>query len=166
MKKRLRVGEKAKDFVLRDQDERIFRLSAFRGRNVLLSFHPLAWTSVCSAQMKSLEKTREAFASLNTEAVGISVDSVPCKKAWAEHLKLKKTRILADFWPHGGVAARYGLFIKEIGVSKRANVIIDERGNVLFARIYPLSRLPDVKEIVAFLRARSGKTISEKRRQR
>jgi peroxiredoxin len=160
MKKRLHVGEKAKDFVLRDQDEKVFRLSDFRGRNVLLSFHPLAWTSVCSEQMKSLEKTRLTFDSLHIEAVGISVDSVPCKKAWAEHLKLKRTRILSDFWPHGGVARKYGLFKNESGVAKRANVIIDEKGKVLFVKIYPAARLPDIKEIVDFLKALSRKPRS------
>jgi peroxiredoxin len=59
--------------------------------------------------MKSLENNKAIFYSLNALAVGISVDSVPCKKAWAESLGISATRILADFWPHGGVAQLYGI---------------------------------------------------------
>ena len=51
--------------------------------------------------MTSLEENQQKFTMLNTVAVGISVDSIPCKKAWADHLKIEKTLILADFWPHG-----------------------------------------------------------------
>jgi len=110
MPKRPKIGEKAKDFSLPDQNEKEFKLSKFRGKRVLLSFHPLAWTSVCSEQMKSLEKNEEAFDSLNTVAVGVSIDTVPSKKAWAESLGIKNTRLLSDFWPHGKVARKYGLF--------------------------------------------------------
>ena len=60
--------------------------------------------------MKVLEENYEKFESLNVVPVGISVDSVPAKKAWAEHMGLKKLRILSDFWPHGEVAKLYGIF--------------------------------------------------------
>ncbi|MCJ7444608.1 MAG: redoxin domain-containing protein [Methanotrichaceae archaeon] len=97
---KIETGEKSKDFSLYDQNNQIFKFSEFLGKRVLLSFHPLAWTSVCAKQMKSLEDNRSTFESLNTIAVGISVDSIPCKKAWAESLAIMKTSILADFWPH------------------------------------------------------------------
>jgi len=97
-------GEDAANFVLLDQNEEEFKLSNFKGKRVLLSFHPLAWTYVCAEQMKSLEKNKPSFDSLNTVAVGVSVDSVPSKKAWADSLGIKNTRLLADFWPHGKVA--------------------------------------------------------------
>jgi len=63
--------------------------------------------------------------SLNAVAVGISIDSVPCKKAWAESLGIKNTRLLADFWPHGGVAQIYGVFRDKDGFAERANILID-----------------------------------------
>ncbi len=124
----MEVGEKAPDFVLKDQNGKEFRLSDFRGKKVLLSFHPLAWTGICKKQMKALEKNYERFERLNVVPVGISVDSVPTKKAWAEHMGLKKLRILSDFWPHGGVAKLYDLFREKEGFSERANVLIDEGG--------------------------------------
>jgi len=100
----IEIGTQVEDFEVKDQNEESFKLSTFRGKKVLLSFHPLAWTSVCEKQMKSLEANQDVFESLNTVAVGVSVDSVPCKKAWAEHIDVKRTRLLCDFWPHGHVA--------------------------------------------------------------
>jgi len=47
------VGKKVRDFTLKDQAGEEFRLSSQRGKKVLLSFHPLAWTSVCARQMKA-----------------------------------------------------------------------------------------------------------------
>ena len=152
MEKRAKVGEKAKNFSLEDQNEQVFTLSDFKGKKVLLSFHPLAWTSVCAEQMKSLENNKSTFDSLNTIAVGISVDSVPSKKAWANSLNIKNTRLLADFWPHGKVADSYGLFRDKDGISERANVIVDEKGTIIFLKVYKLGQLPDIQEIIDFLK--------------
>jgi peroxiredoxin len=152
MEKIMKVGDRFKDFSLEDQNEEMFTLSKFKGKRVLLSFHPLAWTSVCSEQMKSLEKNKDAFDSLNTVAVGVSVDTVPSKRAWAKSLGIKNTRLLSDFWPHGKVAEAYGLFRNEYGISKRANVIIDENQKVAFFKVYPSGQLPDIKEIIDALK--------------
>ena len=148
-----KVGDKARDFTLLDQNGKSFQLSKFRGRKrVLLSFHPLAWTGICARQMKSLERYQERFEALRTVAVGLSVDSVPCKSAWAKSLQLKKTRILADFWPHGNVAKKFGLFRDKHGTSERANVIIDERGRIVYYKVYPIKTLPSISEVIQALK--------------
>ncbi|NJE10495.1 peroxiredoxin [Thermococcus sp. MAR1] len=149
----MKIGEHAPDFVLKDQDGEEFRLGDFRGKKVLLSFHPLAWTGICEKQMKALEENYERFESLNVVPVGISVDPVPSKKAWAEHIGLKKLRILSDFWPHGEVAKLYGLFREKEGFSERANVLIDEEGKVAFFKVYPIREVPDLGEILGLLKA-------------
>jgi len=146
----MKVGDKAEDFVLKDNRNREFRLSDHRGKKVLLSFHPLAWTHVCAEQMKSLEKNKSKFDELNTTAVGISVDSVPCKNSWAKELKIADTQLLSDFWPHGEVAKKYGI-LREEGFSERANIILDEEGKVIFFKIYGIPQLPDINEIVDFI---------------
>ena len=151
--KAIAVGKKAKDFALKDHNGDEFRLSLFRGRRVLLSFHPLAWTSVCAQQMKDLEKNKKAFDKRNTVAVGLSVDSVPCKTAWAKHLKISKTPLLADFWPHGQVAKSLGI-LRAQGISERANIIIDEKGKVMFVNVYPIKQLPDLQEIFQALQGK------------
>jgi peroxiredoxin len=148
----VKVGDLFRDFSLEDQNEEVFTLSEFKGKKVLLSFHPLAWTSVCSEQMKSLEKNKEAFDSLNSTAVGVSVDTVPSKKAWAKSLGIKSTRLLSDFWPHGKVAEAYGIFRSKYGTSERANIIIDENQKIAFVKVYPVGQLPDIKEVLEALK--------------
>ena len=86
-------------------------------------------------------------------AVGVSVDSVPSKKAWADSLEIKNTRLLADFWPHGKVAKLYKIFREEDGISERANIIIDENQKIYFVKVYPIAELPDIQEILNALRS-------------
>ncbi len=150
-KQNITIGMKATDFTLDDQNEKPFKLSEFKGKKILLSFHPLAWTSVCAKQMVSLEKNKKYFDKNNTIAVGVSVDPTPSKKAWAKELGIKNTRLLSDFWPHGKVAQQYGIFRKDDGISERANIIVDEDQQIIFMKIYPISQLPDIKEIIRFL---------------
>ncbi len=152
MGNRPKVGDKAKNFSLPDQNDKEFTLTDFKGKKVLLSFHPLAWTSVCAKQMKSLEDNKSVFDSLNTVAVGVSVDASPSKKAWADSLSIKKTRLLSDFWPHGKVAQLYGIFRTRDGISERANIIIDEKQKIVFFKVYKLGELPDIKEVIDALR--------------
>ena len=152
VEKRVKMGDRSRDFSLEDQDEKMFTLSEFKGKRVLLSFHPLAWTPVCSEQMKSLEKSKSAFDGLNTIAVGVSCDTVPSKKAWAKSLDIRNTRLLSDFWPHGKVAELYGIFRSKYGASERANIIIDEEQKVAFMKVYPIGQLPDMKEIIEALK--------------
>jgi peroxiredoxin len=152
MAEAVKKGRKVKDFKLKDQNGQDFHLSDYRGKRVLLSFHPLAWTSLCAQQMQALEKSKKALDKLNTVAVGISIDTVPSKAAWAKSLKIKNTRLLSDFWPHGALAKSLGILRVE-GFSERANIILDEAGKVMYVRVYPISELPDIGEILTALKA-------------
>jgi peroxiredoxin len=145
------VGDRAPEFSLPDQDEKEVSLESLKGKRVLLSFHPLAWTGVCEIQMRTLELKHKAFQELNTVALGVSVDSSDSKKAWALSMGMKETRLIADFWPHGGMAKKYGLFLEESGISGRANILIDEEGSIAFIKIYELGEVPDIEEIIRFL---------------
>ena len=150
------VGDRAPEFSLPDQDGREISLESLKGKKVLLSFHPLAWTGVCEIQMRTLELKRQEFQRLNTVALGVSVDSSDSKKAWALSMGMKDTRLIADFWPHGAVAEKYSLFLKENGISGRANIVIDEAGTIALIRIYELGEVPDIEEIVRFLSGESA----------
>ncbi|MFA5064486.1 MAG: redoxin domain-containing protein [Dehalococcoidia bacterium] len=153
--RRVKVGDSAGDFTLQDHNGNNFILFAQRGKRVLLSFHPLAWTAVCASQMLSLEKNFAVFESLKTVPVGLSVDPVPSKKAWAESLDIKKIPLLSDFWPHGAAAKLFDIFREKNGFSERANIIIDDSGVIAFFKTYPLSQLPDIDEIIEFIRRMS-----------
>jgi len=147
-----KIGEKAKNFSLPDQNDKEFTLADLKGKKVLLSFHPLAWTSVCSKQMKSLEDNKGVFDSLNTVAVGVSIDTVPSKKAWADSLGIKNTRLLSDFWPHGKVAMLHGIFRNKDGFSERANIIVDEKQKIAFFKVHKIGELPNIQEVIDALR--------------
>lgn len=147
----IKQGDTALNFSLKDQNDKTFDLYEQAGKRVLLSFHPLAWTEFCAAQMKSLEDNRSVILENNCVPVGISVDSVPCKKAWAQSLGIQETPLLCDFWPHGAVAMKFGIFRDANGFSERANIIVDEKQCVIFSRVYPIHSVPDIREIIAFL---------------
>jgi len=147
-------GDLSKDFSLEDQNGEEFKLSEQRGKRVLLSFHPLAGTSVCRKQMVSLEENKDRFDEIDAVAVGLSVDSVPAKKLWADKIGIEDIRLLSDFWPHGGVGKKYGLFDAEKGFSKRANIIVDEDGKIIFKKVYPMGEVPDIEEIFKELKNR------------
>jgi peroxiredoxin len=61
-------------------------------------------------------------------------------------------RLLSDFWQHGAVAKLYGLFRDKDGFSERANVIVDEKGKIAFVKVYEISQLPDIEEIIRVIR--------------
>jgi peroxiredoxin len=148
----IKPGMKAPDFALKDQNGKTVKLSDLSGKKVVLSFRPLAWTAVCHDQMKALEENHAQFDELNAVALGIGVDSVPSNKAWAESMGVKNTRLLSDFWPHGAVAKAYGIFRENDGFSERANIVIDEKGKVIFAQTYPIAQQPEVEEVLEILR--------------
>lgn len=145
------VGAKAPDFTLKDQNGEDVSLSDFKGKKVLLSWHPLAWTSVCTDQMRSLERNFDKFEQKDTVVLGLSVDPAPSKSAWAKVIVLKRVKILADFNPLGKVAKEYGIFSDVYGASKRSNILIDESGTVIWSKKYDIPELPDVEEVLAQL---------------
>ena len=147
----IRIGAKAPDFNLDNVRDEAISLADFRGKKVLLSWHPLAWTGVCGDQMRSLEVNFDKFQALNAVALGLNVDPSTSKKAWGAVLGVKKTALLSDFWPHGQAASAYGVFLAEEGFSQRANIIVDETGVVRWAKVYPISQLPDINEVLQAL---------------
>jgi peroxiredoxin len=152
---RIEAGNQFEDFTLKNHKEVAVNTADLQKNKLLLSFHPLAWTPVCTKQMQSLESNYDLFQKLNTVPLGISVDSVPCKKAWAESIGTTKLDLLADFWPHGGLAIKLGIFIDQFGFSQRANIILDEQRKAIFVKIYPIKELPDINEIIDFLKRKS-----------
>jgi len=146
----IKVGDRAPDFVLKDNRNKEARLSGLGGKRVLLSWHPLAWTGVCADQMKALEASKDLLAGLNTVALGISVDSVPSKNAWAKELKIAETRLLSDFWPHGETASKYGV-LRSDGTTERAIFIIDKKGAIRYIDVHDINKRPPLESIVGEL---------------
>lgn len=145
----IQVNQEAIDFTLKDQFKEDVKLSELKGKKVILSWHPLAYTSVCTDQMRSLERNYERIQEKgDTVVIGLSIDPFPAKAKWADILDLKDLKIVSDFFPYGEVTKAYGLFNEENGASKRANVIIDEEGKVKWVKVYGASELPDIEEVI------------------
>ncbi len=148
----VKVGDKAPDFTLADQSGNKVTLSSFAGKkNVVLIFHPLAFTSVCAVQMPGYSKERQTFDGLNSQVLGISVDSVPAHRAWAEQLGGIDYPMLADFYPHGEVAQKYGILRPE-GYSERATIVIDTKGIIRDIEIHEIGKLPDQAKLIEILK--------------
>lgn len=142
------IGQKAPDFELKDAAGKTVKLSDYAGKkNVVLSFHPLAFTRICAAQMLALDLQIEEFRKRDTEVFGVSVDSVESKRAWAAALGLKDLPILADFHPQGAVAQSFGILRKE-GFSERAVILIDKAGIVRWVKVYPIRQVPEPAEVL------------------
>jgi glutaredoxin len=91
------------------------------------------------------------FEGYNTQVLGISVDHVPCLQAWAESLGGISFPLLSDFWPHGAVAQKYGVF-RDDGRSERALFVVDKDGIVRYVDIHDIDDQPDNEEVFAVLR--------------
>ncbi len=149
----LKVGDSAPGFTLRDQDGNSVSLSDFQGKkNVVLVFHPLAFTSICSTQMPGYNKELQTFEGLDTQVLGLSVDSSPAHRAWAEMLGGIDYPMLADFYPHGEVARNYGILRPE-GISERATFVIDKEGKVRSIEVHDIGTLPDHQKMLEILRS-------------
>jgi len=136
-------------FTLKDQNEQEVKFADFKGQKLLLSFHPLAWTSVCSRQMQDLEAMYDQFMAKGVTPFGVSIDQLYSKKAWADSLGIKKLRLLADFWPHGALAEALGCFIPKAGMSGRSNFLIGGDGEVVWMKRHEIPEQPDFKQILA-----------------
>ncbi len=84
----------------------------------------------------------ERFEGVNTQVLGISVDSTDCLRAWAESLDGITYPLLSDFYPHGRVAQMYGVLRPE-GYSERALFIVDRRGVIRYVDVHPIDDQPD-----------------------
>lgn len=126
------AGEAAPEFVLKDQNRNDWRLSDHvKKGDVVLCFFPMAFTGVCSTEMKCVNDEIDSWQKRGAQVVGISCDSFAVQKAFADSMGLKQP-LLADM--HRSVCRAYGLFWADLNVSSRGTVVIgrsaDGKGKV------------------------------------
>jgi peroxiredoxin (alkyl hydroperoxide reductase subunit C) len=144
----LPVGSLAPDFSLPNQHRSDVGLAGFRGtKHVVIAFHPLAFTPVCSAQVQTYERERPRLDAMDAHVLVISNDAGPSKKAWGDSLGGVTYDLLSDFHPHGKVAARYGV-LRDDGLAERAIFLVDKAGVIRWAKRYDIPQQPDFEELV------------------
>jgi mycoredoxin-dependent peroxiredoxin len=132
---KIAIGEQAPDFDLEVRHGEQVRLASFRDRsNVLLVFHPFAWTGVCTEEALDLQANLDSFRSAETEVILVSCDSSASRQAWRRELGLEYT-VASDFWPHGEAARAYGVFDERNGAPVRGTFLIDKQGTVIWSLV-------------------------------
>jgi len=129
----LQIGDQAPDFTLRDQHGQEVSLSSFTGeRAVLLVFYPYAFSGVCTGELTGFRDRLGDFETDDTTLLGISCDPMYTQRAFADRDGIFFP-LLADFWPHGEVAAAYGVLDESEGCASRSSFVIDKNGVVRWA---------------------------------
>lgn len=150
------VGKKAPDFTAEavvGGDFKTVRLSDYRGKNVLLFFYPLDFTFVCPTELHTFQEKLADFKKLNTEVIGVSIDSKFSHLAW---LNTPKTEggikgvtypIVSDI--NKTIARDYDVLIPDAGIALRGAFLIDKEGVV---RQQTVNDLPLGRNIDEFVR--------------
>lgn len=135
----LTAGSIAPNFKLFNTEKQEVELSSLKGKNVLIHFFPLAFTSVCTEQLCNARDNMEVYTKLNCEVIGISIDTLFSLGEFKKQNNYS-FNLLSDF--NKTTIADYGLTIEEFafgmkGVSKRAAVVIDKNGVIQYFEITP-----------------------------
>ncbi len=131
------AGQPAPDFSLYDSEKKQTTLSDNRDTNVVLLFFPLAFTSVCTAELCAVRDNLNWYNTVNAKVFGISVDSPQTLAKFKEEQQLNFT-LLSDFnkeasRAYGSIYEMFGLNMK--GVSKRSAFVINKQGLVKYAEV-------------------------------
>jgi mycoredoxin-dependent peroxiredoxin len=145
------VGQAAPEFTLKDQSMAEVKLADFRGKkNVVIMFYPLDWSPVCTNEHACVVNDMKKFDTLDAQVLGLSVDSAWSHKAYAEKMGIKYP-LLADFNPRGAVAAQFGVYLADKGITGRAIAIVDKGGKIAWFKNYDIPVVPDINEVAQAL---------------
>lgn len=156
----LRVGQSAPDFTATavvDQEFKSIKLSDYRGKYVVLFFYPLDFTFVCPTEIIAFSDRYEEFKAINTEVLGVSVDSEFSHLAWIQ--TDRKSGGLGELtYPlvsdiKKDISAAYNVLDPDAGVALRGLFIIDKEGVIQHATINNLSFGRSVDETLRTLKA-------------
>jgi peroxiredoxin (alkyl hydroperoxide reductase subunit C) len=155
------VQKKAPDFkaqaVLPDGTFKEVKLSDYKGKYVVLFFYPLDFTFVCPTEILAFSDRASEFKALNTEILGVSVDSHFTHLAWINTprkdggIQNLQYPIVADL--NKSIARDYGVLIEEAGVALRGLFVIDPEGIIKAATIHDLPVGRSVDETLRVVKA-------------
>ena len=149
------VNKQAPDFTAEavvKGDFKKIKLSDYRGKYVVLFFYPLDFTFVCPTELHAFQEKLDTFHQLNTEVLGVSVDSAHCHHAW---LRTPKSAggiqgvtypLIADI--NKTISRDYDVLLPDAGVALRGAFLIDKEGIVQQQTINNLPLGRNVDELV------------------
>lgn len=151
----LQTGDTAPGFKLYSSDKQEVSLSDYRGSNVVILFFPMAFTSVCTAELCEMRDNISTYKDLDAEILGISVDSVFTLDKFRKEQNLPFP-LLSDF--NKEVSKAYGALYDEFvlgmkGVSKRSAFVVDKEGKIAYAEVLEeAGKVPDFEKVKAALK--------------
>jgi peroxiredoxin len=153
----LKVGDAAPDFTLPAVEGGRISLSQYIGKkNIVISFVPAAWTPVCSDQWPGYNISKSLFDKHDAILLGITVDNIPTLYSWTRQMCNPNEKIwfpvLSDFYPHGAVAAKYGVLRSE-GVSERALFVVNKKGVITYIDVHDINQRPPLEDLAKALEA-------------
>ena len=153
----VKIGQKAPNFQATTTFGEI-SLEDYKGKWLVLFSHPGDFTPVCTTEMIAFTRAHTYFKQLNTELLGLSVDSNPSHLAWIFDIYCKtgikvSFPIIAD--RNGEIARKYGMISNDISNTEtvRNVFIIDDKGIVKTILIYPMNIGRFIPEIVRIIQA-------------
>lgn len=152
----LKVGDKAPEFSLISDSKQEISLGAYQGKNVLVLFFPMAFTSVCTQELCSTRDNIGVYAASNAEVLAISVDSPFTLAKFKEDQGLNFP-LLSDF--NKEVTRAYGCLYETFvlglkGVSKRSAFVVDAQGIIQYAEVLEnAGELPNFEAIQEVLKS-------------
>jgi len=146
----LDVGDAAPDFTLFDTERNEVSLESLLadGRELVLSFFPFAFTSVCSSEMECFSADKALFEGKNANVVGVSCDSFAANKAFAEKHNVQ-VPLLCDM--HRAVCRAFGVHWPEMNAAKRATFIIGPDKKIRWRSVREPGEAIENKELLGVL---------------
>ena len=153
----VKIGQKAPDFHAITTFGEI-SLDDYKGKWLVLFSHPGDFTPVCTTEMIAFTRAHTYFTQLNTELLGLSVDSNPSHLAWVYDIYCRtgikvSFPIIAD--RNGEIARKYGMISNDISNTEtvRNVFIIDDKGVIRTILIYPMNVGRFIPEIIRIVQA-------------
>ena len=150
---KVKVGDIAPDFELKDKDGNLVKLSSFRGeKSVVVYFYPKDETPGCTAQACSFRDSYEDFKEAGAEVIGISSDGTSSHSGFAENHRLPFV-LLSD--PIGKARKAYGAYDLFGMIPGRVTYVIDKNGKIIHSFDSQLSPTKHIKESLEALKKAS-----------
>jgi peroxiredoxin len=144
------VGAPAPAFELTDQHGQRVALDDFAGQsNVAVVFYPFAFSGICTGELCEIRDNLSLFSDGTVQVVAISCDPMYALRAFAD-AEGYDFPLLSDFWPHGEVASRYGVFSAERGRAERGTFLIDREGTLRWSVV---NRSGEARPLAAYREA-------------